>query len=67
MEEIHAFLSAYNPKSICLPCLAVVTGRSDADVTKTVNKLVSSRHAMTNMGECLNCASRGIVVRVRGA
>jgi hypothetical protein len=29
--EIEAFLGAYQPKFICLPCLGAVTARAEAD------------------------------------
>jgi len=67
MDQVHAFLSAYSPKSICLSCLGLVTGRADADVRATVDALVSSREAATAMGYCLNCARRGLVVSLRAA
>ena len=65
MDEIHAFLSAFKPRSICLGCLAAVTGRADTDVTTAVDTLVSTHQAGT--GVCLNCAGCGLVVRLRAA
>lgn len=67
MDQIHAFLSAYSPKPICLGCLAVVTSRSGPDVIQAVDALVEDQQAVTRMGECLNCSRKGLVVRLRAA
>lgn len=62
MQQIDAFLSAYRPKCICLPCLAVVTYRMDDDVDETVSKLVAERRAVTKHAECFNCNDKTRVV-----
>jgi len=61
--QIDAFLAAYRPKFICLVCLAVVTGRDEADVRATVNALLAERRAQTAVAECLNCNATAFVVR----
>jgi hypothetical protein len=63
--QIDAFLSAYRPQFICLPCLATVTGRDAEDVRGAVRILVAERRAETQDGECLNCNTRAFVVRRR--
>jgi hypothetical protein len=63
VQKIDAFLDAYKPKPICLPCLAQVTGRTADDVWKTVTALLDSRQAQTDIAECLNCATMKFVVR----
>jgi hypothetical protein len=63
--EIQAFLDAYRPRFICLPCLAMVTSREDADVRVTVDALLAERRAETEVAECLNCNVQAFVVRRR--
>ena len=63
--EIEAFLNAYRPRFICLPCLAAVTSREDADVRVTVDALLAERRAETAVAECLNCNAKAFVVRRR--
>jgi hypothetical protein len=63
--EIEAFLSAYRPRFICLPCLAAVTSREDVDVRVTVDTLVAEHRAETAVAECLNCNVKAFVVRRR--
>ena len=65
MIEIESFLNAYAPKFICIPCLATVTARSEADVRSVVMTLLAERRAGTQEGECLNCNARAFVVRRR--
>ena len=60
--EIEAFLTAYHPKFICVPCLAVVTERTEGDVRGAVMALVAEGRAATSIGECLNCNSSAFVV-----
>jgi hypothetical protein len=61
--ELHAFLAAYRPKFICLPCLIVVTMREPADVRQAVDSLLAERRAESRIGECLNCNTTAFVVR----
>jgi hypothetical protein len=63
--EIEAFLNAYKMRFICLPCLGAVTGRDEADVRSTVQKLAAERRAETQVAECLNCNQTAFVVRQR--
>jgi hypothetical protein len=63
--EIESFLNAYSPKFICIPCLATVTTRTEADVRDVVMMLVAERRAETQNAECLNCNARAFVVRRR--
>jgi hypothetical protein len=65
MIEIQSFLTAYWPKFICLPCLARVTSRTEADVRNVVTMLMAERRAETQDAECLNCNARAFVVRRR--
>ena len=65
MVEIEGFLNAYWPKSICLPCLAKVTSRSENDVRIVVMTMVAERRVETQAGECLNCNVMAFVVRRR--
>ena len=64
--QIDAFLSAYNPRFICINCLAAVTSREEVDVRATVQMLITERRAETRVGECLNCNVTAFVVRHRG-
>ena len=41
--EIDAFLSAHQPKLICLPCLAAMTGREIDDMRDAVTMLLTER------------------------
>jgi hypothetical protein len=63
--EIEAFLSAYNGKLICQPCLAAVTGRDETDVRSTVQMLIAERRAEPQVGECMNCNATAFAVRSR--
>ena len=63
--EIDAFLAAYKPKFICLPCLSQVTAREPSDVRRVVDVLLSERRAESQAGECLNCSATAFVVRRR--
>jgi hypothetical protein len=63
--EIEAFLGAYQPKFICLPCLGAVTARAEADVRSTVQMLLAERRVETQVAECLNCNRTAFVVRQR--
>jgi hypothetical protein len=65
MQEIEAFLSAYRPKFICLPCLSAVTARDADDVRRAVDALLAERRAETQAAECLNCNTTAFVVRRR--
>jgi ABC-type transporter lipoprotein component MlaA len=60
--EIEAFLSAFNGKFICLPCLGAVTSRDETDVRSTVQMLLAERRAETQVGECLNCNATAFLV-----
>jgi hypothetical protein len=62
-QEIEAFLAAYRPKFICLPCLRKVTLRADDDVRMAIDRLLSQRRAERRIAECLNCNAVGFVVR----
>jgi hypothetical protein len=63
MIEIDAFLTAYKPKFICLPCLSDVTARPPLDVKAAVDALLAERRAETQVAECLNCNATALVVR----
>jgi hypothetical protein len=63
--EIEAFLGAYKPKFICLPCLCQVTAREPADVKTVVDALLATRRAESRVAECLNCNAMAFVVRRR--
>jgi hypothetical protein len=65
MREIEAFLAAYKPKFICLPCLSAVTEREAEDVKQAVDALLTERRAETQAAECLNCNTMAFVVRRR--
>ena len=65
MVEIESFLTAYWPKFICLPCLAKVTSRFEADVRNVVMTLMAERRVETQAAECLNCNVTSFVVRRR--
>jgi hypothetical protein len=65
MQEMGAFLAAYKPKFICLPCLSTVTAREPADVKQAVTLLLAERRAETQVAECLNCNVTAFVVRRR--
>ena len=64
-EEIGAFLAAYQPKPICLLCLAQVTGRTLHDVRGTVMTLMLEHRVETHLAECMNCDVKAFVVRRR--
>ena len=63
--EIDAFLAAYKPKFICLPCLSQVTEREPSDVRRAVDALLAEGRAESRAGECLNCNATAFVVRRR--
>jgi hypothetical protein len=63
-EEIDAFLTAYRPRPICIPCLAQVTGRTLDDVRKVMTLLLE-RRAESQLAECMNCGATAFVVRRR--
>jgi hypothetical protein len=63
--EIQAFLDAYKPKFICLPCLGRVTAREAEDVRMAVNALLITLRAESQVAECLNCNAMAFVVRRR--
>ena len=63
--QIEAFLDAYTPKFICIPCLATVTSREVPDVRGTVQMLLAERRAETRVAECMNCNVTEFVVRRR--
>jgi hypothetical protein len=63
--EIDAFLAAYKPKLICLPCLGAVTSRETSDVKRAVDALLAERRLETQVAECLNCNATAFVVRRR--
>jgi hypothetical protein len=63
--EIEAFLTAYRPKFICLPCLSQVTAREPFDVRSVVDALLAERRAESQAAECLNCNATAFVVRRR--
>jgi hypothetical protein len=63
--EIDAFLTAYRPKAICLPCLCAVTERAEDDVRQTMTTLLMENRAETQIAECLNCNATTFVVRSR--
>jgi hypothetical protein len=63
--EIDAFLVAYKPKFICLPCLSQVTAREPSDVKRAVDALLAERRAESKAAECLNCNTTALVVRRR--
>jgi hypothetical protein len=65
-QQVDAFLAAYYPKYICLPCLGAVTSRDEADVRTIVQSLLAERRVETQAGECLNCNTNQFVVRRRG-
>ena len=59
-QEIDAFLAAYKPKYICLPCLCDVTAREPADVKQAVDALILERRAETQVSECPELQRHGI-------
>jgi hypothetical protein len=63
--EIDAFLMAYRPRFICLPCLGKVTSPDALDVKQAVDALLAERRAESQVGECLNCNPQAFVVRRR--
>jgi hypothetical protein len=63
--EIEGLLEAYQPKYICLACLSQVTSREPADVKTTVQALLATRRAESQVAECLNCNAMAFVVRRR--
>jgi len=64
-QEIEAFLTAYHPKFVCIPCLATMTNRGESDVRGVVKILLAERRADSQAGECMNCAGTAFVVRWR--
>jgi hypothetical protein len=63
--EIDAFLAAYHPKFICLPCLSTVTQRERDDVVDTVVTMLKAQRLESEVAECLNCNRTDMVVRQR--
>src|SRR5262252_3132839 len=64
-DQIETFLSAYEPKSICLECLAVVTERGEEDIRGTMIGLLTEQRVEAHTAECLNCSVICVVVRWR--